>query len=127
MRFSLGPADRPQTVTWFEWLGIFVIIAEVIDTGFHWFALIWAPLMLWIIISISRRRSSGARLIFTSLYALGFIWDIYRLVMHQSELANGPVDWGLAAATMLQLLLVWSPATSRWLASRQQGEIELPA
>lgn len=128
MYFSLIPTGRPQTVTWFEWLSTLVVIAELISFGSGWLDLAWALLILWIIISISRRRSSIARWIFTAIYVLGYFKGAYDLAADNFGLADiASEEWALAVATIVQLWLVWSPGTSRWLASRLEVESERPA
>ena len=127
MSFSLKPADRPQTVTWFEWLSILVVIAGLnFGEWLRWDALIWVPLSLWIILSISRRGSSIARWIFTALYAIGFLVGAYGLATNIIALADfTPASWVLNAASVAQLWLVWSADTSRWLASTKERRTEL--
>ena len=129
MVFSLKPADRPQTVAWFETLSILVLVADLIfGSGLAWDALRWVPLMLWIIFSISRRQGSIARWIFTGFYAFGFIAGAYGLTTGMIELADvTPAAWALTFASILQLWLLWSPDTSRWIASRRAGGAKLAA
>lgn len=123
MHSLLGPADRPQIVTWFESLSIFVVVAEVIF-GSGWDSLIFLPLVLW----ISRGRSSIARWIFTALYALGCILGAYGVATKIIGLgAIKPAAWVLTVAAIVQLWLLWSADTSRWLSAKKEGAAEVGA
>ena len=114
-------AKRPRSVAAFETLSIICLVLELVfGPGFTWDDLIWAPLMLWIVLSVTRRKSSVARWIFTLLYGLGvaLLASIIAVGM------VGPSDlkwtgWGLTLVGVVQLAMLWSQGTSRWIASRR--------
>ncbi len=119
---SSDPAERPQTVVWFELLSFPVLAGDAIfDPGLTWIDLIWVALMLWIIGSITRGRSGTARWIFTVFAALGFFFFGLALLTGMTGLSDiSPAALLLTFAAVVQLWLLWSPATSRWIASRGQ-------
>jgi hypothetical protein len=88
----------------------------------RWDALIFVPLTLWVILSVSRGRSSVARWIFTAFYALGFILAAYGFAAKMARVEDiTAAAWGLTIASVAQLWLLWSSDTSRWLASSKRG------
>ncbi len=91
----------------------------IFDPGVTWVDVIWVALMLWIIGSITRGRSGTARWIFTVFAALGLFFFALALLKGMTGLSDiSPAALPLTFAVVVQLWLLWSPATSRWIASR---------
>ena len=113
-------AERPHSVAAFETLSVAYLAFELVFVpGFTWHDLVWVPLALWIVLSVTRRKSRVARWIFTALCGSGFAIMVYIFVAGLAELSQ--VDWAgwvLSAAAIAQLALLWSQGTSRWIASR---------
>ena len=88
-------------------------------SGFTWGDLVWVPLMLWVVLSITRRKSIVARWIFTVLYGFGFAIMAYAFFAASlAELSKMEWRiWVLTAAAVAQLALLWSRGTSQWIAS----------
>ncbi|HEV2079237.1 MAG TPA: hypothetical protein VGR19_04995 [Allosphingosinicella sp.] len=132
MAFWSTPDQRPQKVVWFEVISILLLIADAFDSvggrAPTWFVMLFVLLMLWLILSISRRRSNVARWIFTVFLAAFILLLIYDLATHRMEsgvfnLAEiRVVDWLLGLGTMLQLWLLSSADTRRWIASKRRAE-----
>lgn len=86
-----------------------------------WFIILVGLLMLWIILSISRRRSNLARWAFTGLLMIYIFWFAYQSISYRAEtraidFAFLPiVEWLLGFAAVIQLWLLWSGETKRWL------------
>jgi uncharacterized membrane protein len=114
-------SDRPRTVFAFETVSILTIAADlVLASGFSWVDLVWTPLMLWLILSITRRRSRNGRWLFSALYALGLV--LLAFFINQGVIQLGSFTWAawlLMVAGLLQLVLLWSAPTSRWLEPRK--------
>lgn len=119
---------RPWTVTVFESWAIVLLAADLVLTeGFSFEELIWIPLYLWMILSISRKKSALARTIFTALCAAGWIVMIGILSgqfgqvppFNLIEILVAVAD---SAATAFLLWLLWSAPTSAWLATRHHNE-----
>ena len=111
----------------FETIAIVLLGAElVISEGLSLSDLLWVPLSLWIILSITRKRSQLARTIFTALFGLGYILLLAALLAASGEeLAEVKTnDWLLVLAFSLlaafKFWLLWCSSTSRWLATRQK-------
>jgi hypothetical protein len=115
VRLSLNPPGRPATVAWFEWLGIPLAIAELTAFGPGARALTSASIMLLLVVAVSRGRSGAARWLFTICLAYYFVMQAYDLA--GGRVALGAPDWALMAAALVQLWLLWSPATTSWLTS----------
>ena len=111
---------RPQTVATFEVLSVIVLALELIlVSGFTWDDAISLPIMLWMIFSVTRQRSGLARWLFSAIYAFGFFVSAYLFADGTLEVQS--VRWTIWLFLMLgiiQLSLLWAPATSQWIASR---------
>lgn len=119
----MDDAERPQSVAVFEVLSVAALAFELIlVSGFTWDDAISIPIMLWIILSVTRRKSSLARWLFSAFYAFGFIVMAYLFTTGTLEMQS--VRWTVWLLTMLaliQLVLLWAPSTSRWIALRGKG------
>jgi hypothetical protein len=75
--------------------------------------------MLWIILSVTRRKSPVARWIFSAVYAIGFVLTAYLAMAGMFQLSDIEwIGWTLFALAIVQLALIWPTATSKWLAKR---------
>lgn len=116
---SVSKPDRPWVVDWFETLSIVVLGFEVAFLGVTWDDLFWVPLMLWIILAVTRRKSSVARWIFSAIYGAGFVIIVWLAAAGMLRLAEMEwTGWVLSVASVVQVTLLWSPATTEWLALR---------
>ena len=119
----LERVERPLSVTLFETLSVAVLAFEMMfASGFSWEDLIWVPLMLWIILSVTRGKSSTGRWIFSALHVCGFLLMIY--LLSRGLLRHSGITWPALVVTLAsvpQLILLWSPTTSKWLASRRRS------
>lgn len=128
-----SPSDpRPPTVVWLEGLSILLLIAEVITSvegeSRDWLWIVVAPLLLWIILSITRGRSKVARWIYTALTGYSLLALLYWLIADlrdagASNLGDFPFrEWAVTfpwlVFWLVELWLLWSPATSRWIAGQ---------
>jgi hypothetical protein len=106
----------------FELLSVALLaFGIVLEPGFSWGDVVGVALMLWMVLSITRRRSSSARRLFTSLFALGLLLMAYLMaqrMIHPSRLTGTMGLVGLA--NLLQLALLWSRPTSSWLKGPHQ-------
>jgi hypothetical protein len=119
---SARKPDRPLVVDWFETLSIVVLGFEVAFLGVTWDDLFWVPLLLWNILSVTRRRSSVARWIFSAIYGAGFVIMVWLAAAGMIRLADMEwTGWMLSVASIVQLILLWSSATSEWLASSRRS------
>lgn len=117
MAMSVRKPDRPWVVDWFETLSIVVLGFEVAFLGVTFDVLFWVPLILWTILSVTRRKSSIARWIFSAIYGAGFVIIVWLAAAGMLRLADMEwTGWVLSVASIVQLTLLWSPATSEWLA-----------
>ncbi len=120
-------AQRPLTVRAFEALSIATLAFElVLVSGVDWSDLVWLPLMLVLIMSVTRSGSATARWIFSVLCALQLAMAFYlfaRGSMPPLDVASAA--WIMAGAAMLQLALLWSPAMSHWIASKREPDLPL--
>ncbi len=121
---------QPWTVKAFESLALILLAADLIlSEGFSIDDLVWIPLYLWMILSITRKKSALARTIFTTLFVVGWIVAIIIFSDHLGRVAafsivEKMVAVALGAATAFHLWLLWSAPTSGWLATRHQAEPE---
>lgn len=137
MRLILEPADRPPTVTGFEWLSISLLIYDCtydrVVREVPWFAIItYALLMLWIIVAISRGKSRVARWLLTVLEAIAYAAFFFQLAtgeakVREAMLGAGDTEWAAFAISLVTLWLLWSRPMSRWIASRPEVGTKSPA
>ncbi|ANY20004.1 hypothetical protein A6F68_01488 [Tsuneonella dongtanensis] len=116
----------PRNVQLFESISIVVLAWDlIIDSGMTLDDLIWVPLYLWLVLSISRKRSSTARLILTGMFVASLIFVAGILTIAPSEAFSqitarhwtlGLIGWFLGG---LQLWLAWSRPTTEWLLGRE--------
>lgn len=112
-------AERPKIVEYFELGSVALLAIELlVGSGLAWDDVIWVPLMLWLILSITRRKSSLARWILSAVFGLGASLLILLFVRGVVPLAvlTWPA-WLLLLASIAQFAILWSPVMSRWLAS----------
>jgi len=120
--------ERPWTVKAFETIALILVIADlVVSKGFSFDDLIWIPLYLWMILSITRKKSALARSIFTALCLPGLLVALVILLRDSGNLptigvVDGMIAVALGLAAAFHLWLIWSTPTSRWLATRHQFE-----
>jgi hypothetical protein len=111
--------DRPQVVQWFEILSVFVVAFDVAFVHLSWLDLLWDPLILWAVLSVTRRKSNLARWLFSAFYGAGFLIIITLFAIGQMRLWDFEwTGWVLSVANVVQIALLWSPATSKWVASK---------
>lgn len=112
--------QRPNSVAAFETLSLLSLAIDLIlVSGFTWADLLWIPLMLWAVLSITRRRSSVARWVFTALYGLGFVIVAYLLATGLAKLSEVEwTGWLLSGLAIAQLALLWARTTSDWVSPR---------
>lgn len=111
----------PKPVAAFEWLSIVLIALEVVSgetitAGSAFSDLLVLALNFGLVLAISRGRSRVARWAFTLLYAAGFAFMIYAFsngLLRPSSVTW--LAWLMWCASVLQLALLWSPATTLWL------------
>jgi hypothetical protein len=110
-------AHRPRVVGRFETLSILMLAADLMfASGVDWSDLFWMPMMLWIILSITRRGSRLARWIFTAMYALGACLIAYFVISGLLPLRSMSLaGWVMTIGGMAELGLLWSPAMSQWI------------
>lgn len=112
---------RPSSVAFFETVSIGALALEIVSgtgvaAGSAFMDLLWLVFMLALILAVSRRRSLIARLGFTALYGIGFVGLIF--IFSAGHLAHAnvtPMAWLLMATSVVQLALLWSGTTTRWL------------
>jgi hypothetical protein len=111
--------NRPWTVEWFEILSILVVGFDVAFVHLSWFDLLWDPLILWAVLSVTRRQSNVARWTFSGFYLAGFLIMLSLGVFGTLRLTDLEwTAWVLSVANIMQIVLLWSPATSEWIGSR---------
>ena len=121
---------RPWTVRAFESLALILLAADLIlSEGFSIGDLVWIPLYLWMILSITRKKSALARTIFTLLFVVGWVLAVIIFSSHSGKVPafsflEGLVAVALGAATAFHLWLLWSAPTSGWLATRHEARSE---
>jgi len=120
-------SSPPASVVSFELLGVVSLAFDMVfGMGVGWFSVFWFPLMLGLIFGVSRGRSGGARWAFTIIFAFGGALMLYffatGLLMPTDMFTSG---WIMTAASIAQLWLLWSPATSDWIAGgRNRADVE---
>lgn len=76
--------------------------------------------MLWVVLSITRRRSRVARWIFTTLYGPGFVIFAYLLATGWAKLSEVEwTTWLLLVVAIAELALLWARTTSEWVSPRR--------
>lgn len=130
MAFWPTSRQRPKTVVWFEALSILVLVGDIVASVEAryptWLIILFVLLTLWLVLSISRLRSNVARwalTVFLAAFILAFFYDLVAYGNGVFNLAEVPViDWLVGLGTMLQLWLLWSADTGRWIVSRRPPE-----
>ena len=85
-------SERPHSVATFETLSIIFLAFELaFVSGFTWGDLVWVPLTLWVVLSITRRKSSVARWIFTALCGFGFATMAYLFAAAPADVSK--MEW----------------------------------
>ena len=120
-------SSAPASVVSFELLGVASLAFDMVfGMGVDWFSIFWVPLMLGLIFGVTRGRSGVARSAFTLIFAFGGALILYffatGLLAPTDMLTSG---WIMTAASIFQLWLLWSPATSDWIAGgRNRADVE---
>ncbi len=124
----------PTTVSALETISILMIAGNVIFGGIKFDSdligsLLSLGIVFWLVLKVTRRRSSRARIALTIMAALGFGIVVLALAYTGSwaqpsiELSRTRTVLILGAIigfglTLAQLILLWHPATTAWIRSR---------
>ncbi|MFM5893937.1 MAG: hypothetical protein ACKOQM_05825 [Novosphingobium sp.] len=124
----------PSSVTAVETVSILMLAVSVVFGGVRFDGDLIGRMLslgfaLWLVLKVTRRRSSRARLVLTVLAGLGFIMEFMVLIIPGlwaqaiGEIEQSPKTAMLGAIvgsgfTVVQLFLLWHPATTRWIEGR---------
>ena len=137
MAEGLQEASAPSTIKAFETLSILILLSQLILSGITLFDFFWIPIYALLVLSISRRASVLARNIYTVMFALGVAMMGVALIKLSDIGVDGkPTFFQIAAASVglaasaLQIVLVWLPASQLWFAQanttdKRGAQIEL--
>ena len=130
----------PSTVSALETISILMIAGSVIFNGIKIdgdliSSLLSLALILWLVLKVTRRRSSRARVALTVMAALGLGAAMLALVYYGSwtqvfkETSINPTASLLGAIvgfvlTVAQLILLWHPMTTEWIQGRSSKSPE---
>lgn len=130
----------PSTVSALETISILMIAGSVIFNGIKIdgdliSSLLSLALILWLVLKVTRRRSSRARVALTVMAALGLGAAMLALVYYGSwtqvfkETSINPTASLLGAIvglvlTVAQLILLWHPMTTEWVQGRSSKSPE---
>ena len=130
----------PSTVSALETISILMIAGSVVFNGIKIdgdliSSLLSLALILWLVLKVTRRRSSRARVALTVMAALGLGAAMLALVYYGSwtqvfkETSINPTASLLGAIvglvlTVAQLILLWHPMTTEWVQGRSSKSPE---
>ena len=130
----------PSTVSALETISILMIAGSVVFNGIKIdgdliSSLLSLALILWLVLKVTRRRSSRARVALTVMAALGLGAAMLALVYYGSwtqvfkETSINPTASLLGAIvgfvlTVAQLILLWHPMTTEWIQGRSSKSPE---
>jgi hypothetical protein len=124
----LKASKRPITVASFEALAIAgVCFTFMLELDLSWLGLAETALLLLLIVGITRLRSNAARWIYSGITVIAALALAYGI-------AEGAIRWPdfdlakwlFVATAPIELALLWSASTSKWLKlHRDQEELHL--
>jgi hypothetical protein len=115
----LKTSQRPLTVASFEVIAIAAVcLTFALAPELSWVGLAWPASMLCLIVWITRLRSRAARWIYSVIAVLAASAIAYGAAQGIVRFSNIALETGLFLATVpIELGLLWSAPTSRWLNS----------
>jgi hypothetical protein len=100
-----------------------VCLAFVLDLDLSWLGFAEPALLLLLILGITRLRSNAARWIYSGITVIAAFGLANGIVEGSSHWADFDLaKWLFVATAPIELGLLWSGSTSRWLNLRQHGE-----